>query len=103
MWSLAKSKSPTDLQNASRSNSVVMHFFSILWDLQNILQVSKNRCVLFDNRTQSNAKKGEQLQSLLDLVDMVIEENGGKPYTDDLFKELKASVVTNFVIYFFFP
>ncbi|XP_057531961.1 immune-associated nucleotide-binding protein 9-like isoform X2 [Amaranthus tricolor] len=61
--------------------------------LKNILQVSKNRCVLFDNRTQSNAKKGEQLQSLLDLVDMVIEENGGKPYTDDLFKELKKRAI----------
>ncbi|KMT19424.1 hypothetical protein BVRB_1g012690 [Beta vulgaris subsp. vulgaris] len=61
--------------------------------LKNILDLSKNRCVLFDNKTKDNAKKEEQLQKLLNLVNLVIEENGGKPYTDDLFKELRKGAM----------
>lgn len=61
--------------------------------LKKILDVSKNRCVLFDNKTKDRVKKDEQLQNLLDLVQKVVEENGGKPYTDDLFKELKRGAM----------
>ncbi|KAL1564832.1 immune-associated nucleotide-binding protein 9-like [Salvia divinorum] len=57
--------------------------------LREILKMCGNRCVLFDNKTKEAAKKIDQLQQLLSLVDKVIERNGGKPYIDDVFLELK--------------
>lgn len=59
---------------------------------QEILKMCGNRCVLFDNKTKEKDKKSEQLGQLLSLVDMVVERNGGKPYTDELFVELKVVV-----------
>ncbi|XP_042066822.1 immune-associated nucleotide-binding protein 9-like [Salvia splendens] len=57
--------------------------------LREILKMCGNRCVLFDNKTKEAAKKDDQLKQLLSLVDKVIERNGGRPYTDDVFLELK--------------
>ncbi|KAJ8436426.1 hypothetical protein Cgig2_013467 [Carnegiea gigantea] len=62
-------------------------------DVQKILEVCKKRCVLFDNKTKDPAKKAEQLQKLLNLVDAVVEENGGQPYSDVLFEELKKGAL----------
>ncbi|KAK6775825.1 hypothetical protein RDI58_026826 [Solanum bulbocastanum] len=55
----------------------------------NTLKMCGNRQVLFDNKTKDPLKKADQLKQLLFLVNVVVENNGGKPYTDDLFKELK--------------
>ncbi|KAK7247201.1 hypothetical protein RIF29_42078 [Crotalaria pallida] len=57
--------------------------------LQEILALCENRCVLFDNRTKDERKKFEQVQQLLSLVNTVISQNGGRPYADELFTELK--------------
>ncbi|XP_047950131.1 immune-associated nucleotide-binding protein 9 [Salvia hispanica] len=57
--------------------------------LREILKMCGNRCVLFDNKTKEAAKKRDQLKQLLSLVDKVVERNGGRPYTDDVFLELK--------------
>ncbi|KAK6940347.1 AIG1-type guanine nucleotide-binding (G) domain [Dillenia turbinata] len=57
--------------------------------LQEVLGMCKNRRVLFDNKTKDEAKKVEQVHELLSLVNMVIGENGGQPYTDELFMALK--------------
>ncbi|KAH0712089.1 hypothetical protein KY289_008048 [Solanum tuberosum] len=57
--------------------------------LKNTLKMCGNRQVLFDNKTKDPLKKAEQLKQLLFLVNVVVENNAGKPYTDDLFKELK--------------
>ncbi|GAB4839513.1 hypothetical protein Ancab_029039 [Ancistrocladus abbreviatus] len=57
--------------------------------LQKILNACKNRCVLFDNKTKDETKKAKQLRLLLGLVETVIEDNGGRPYTDDYFAELR--------------
>ncbi|KAK6787266.1 hypothetical protein RDI58_015791 [Solanum bulbocastanum] len=46
--------------------------------------------VLFDNRTEDSFKKVEQLKELLFQVDLIVEKNDGKPYTNNLFKELKV-------------
>lgn len=54
-----------------------------------------NRKVLFDNKTKDPLKKADQLKQLLFLVNVVVENNGGKPYTDDLFKELKVCSFNN--------
>jgi hypothetical protein len=48
--------------------------------------------VLFDNKTKDERKRVEQVQQLLSLVNMVIAHNGGQPYTDELFAELKVIV-----------
>jgi hypothetical protein len=48
--------------------------------------------VLFDNKTKDESKRVEQVQQLLSLVNMVIAHNGGQPYTDELFAELKVIV-----------
>lgn len=52
-----------------------------------------NRRVLFDNKSKDHLKKADQLKQLLSLVNVVVENNGGKPYTDDLFKELKVCII----------
>ncbi|XP_058097666.1 immune-associated nucleotide-binding protein 9 [Magnolia sinica] len=61
--------------------------------LQKLLQLCKNRVVLFDNKTRDEAKRNEQVQELLSLVHIVVEENGGRPYTDKVFKELKEGAI----------
>ncbi|KAK8542459.1 hypothetical protein V6N13_136967 [Hibiscus sabdariffa] len=48
-----------------------------------------NRLALFDNKTKDETKRERQVQGLLSLVNLVIEQNGGQPYTDELFAELK--------------
>ncbi|KAH9725222.1 Immune-associated nucleotide-binding protein 9 [Citrus sinensis] len=57
--------------------------------LKEILQLCDNRCVLFDNKTKDTAKRTEQVGKLLSLVNSVIVQNGGQPYTDEIFAELK--------------
>ena len=61
--------------------------------LKDILRLCENRRVLFDNKTKDQAKKDEQLQQLLSLVNMVIAQNGGKPFTDEIFAELKKGAI----------
>lgn len=63
--------------------------FSNASNVQKLLEVCKNRCVLFDNKTKKKSTKAEQLQKLLKLVDAVVEENGGQPYTHVFFEEMK--------------
>ncbi|MBA0783364.1 hypothetical protein Gotri_001092 [Gossypium trilobum] len=57
--------------------------------LKDILGLCGNRLVLFDNKTKDETKRVKQVQDLLTLVNIVIEQNGGQPYTDELFAELK--------------
>lgn len=57
--------------------------------LKETLSLCGGRCVLFDNRTRDQTKKTEQVQELLSLVNIVLAKNNGKPYTDEIFSELK--------------
>jgi AIG1 family len=54
----------------------------------------KNRVVLFNNKTKDKNEKISQVQQLLFYVDSVIANNGGKPFSDEIFRELK--VLTNY-------
>ncbi|XP_043721455.1 immune-associated nucleotide-binding protein 9-like [Telopea speciosissima] len=56
---------------------------------QEILRLCKNRVVLFDNKTKSETKQVRQVRQLLSLVNMVIAENGGQPYSDAFLAEVK--------------
>ncbi|KAF9597432.1 hypothetical protein IFM89_018878 [Coptis chinensis] len=60
--------------------------------MQEILKSCKNRVVLFDNKARDENKKDEQLKEVLSLINKVIAENGGKPYTDEFFEKLKAVI-----------
>lgn len=57
--------------------------------LKETLGLCGDRCVLFDNKTKDQRKKAQQLHQLLSLVNMVLTKNNGKPYTDEIFSELK--------------
>ncbi|KAH9619365.1 hypothetical protein KSS87_011666 [Heliosperma pusillum] len=61
--------------------------------LQNILSSCRGRRVLFDNKTKDETLLVRQRQKLLDMVEMVMQENGGHPYTDNIFKELKKGAM----------
>ena len=72
--------------------------FSNASNMQKLLEVCKNRCLLFDNKTKKKPKKAEQLQKLLKLVDAVVEENDGQPYSHVFFEEMKVTL--SFIIPF---
>ncbi|XP_010263099.1 PREDICTED: immune-associated nucleotide-binding protein 8-like isoform X2 [Nelumbo nucifera] len=59
---------------------------------QEILQLCKHRVVLFDNKTKDENKCDLQVRKLLFLVDNVINENGGKPYTNEHFIKLQKEI-----------
>lgn len=59
--------------------------------------------MLFDNKTKDEKKRNGQVYKLLSLIDMVITQNDGRPYTDELFTEvtkLKVVGFANFIILF---
>ncbi|XP_028549756.1 immune-associated nucleotide-binding protein 9-like isoform X3 [Dendrobium catenatum] len=58
--------------------------------LRNIIQLCKNRVIVFDNTTNDMIKREEQVNELLSLVESVIVDNGGKSYSYKIFAELKA-------------
>lgn len=60
--------------------------------VKDMLEICQNRRVLFDNKTKDAAKKAEQLQQLLSLVNDVVIKNGGIPYSNELFVEFKKGV-----------
>lgn len=46
--------------------------------------------MLFDNKTKDEGRKVGQVQQLLSLVNGIVMQNGGQPYSDELFSELKV-------------
>ncbi|KAK1683310.1 hypothetical protein QYE76_044158 [Lolium multiflorum] len=50
--------------------------------LQDMLNLCKNRVVLFDNKTSNKKYRLAQLRKLLDAVDFVISSNHGKPFSN---------------------
>jgi len=61
--------------------------------LKEILVLCDNRCVLFDNKTKDEGKRFGQVQQLLSFVNTVLSRNGGRPYTDELFTQLKKGAM----------
>ena len=57
---------------------------------QDTLKKCGNRTIMFDNWTEDEDKIDRQREELLSLVDTVLEENGGTPYTDELFQQIKV-------------
>ncbi|KAJ0085249.1 hypothetical protein Patl1_07556 [Pistacia atlantica] len=61
--------------------------------LKDILALCENRRVLFDNKTKDETKRAKQVGKLLSLVNRVIVQNGGQPYTDEIFAEVKKGAM----------
>ncbi|XP_010259763.1 PREDICTED: immune-associated nucleotide-binding protein 8-like isoform X1 [Nelumbo nucifera] len=57
--------------------------------LQEVLQLCKHRTALFNNKTKNAKKRASQINELIILVDKIFTENGGKPYTNELFLSLQ--------------
>ncbi|XP_031390142.1 immune-associated nucleotide-binding protein 9-like [Punica granatum] len=57
--------------------------------LKDVLALCGNRRVLFDNKTKDEDKKNAQVRELFSLVDAVISQNGGKPFSDEIFAEMR--------------
>ncbi|GLT45110.1 hypothetical protein SLA2020_189650 [Shorea laevis] len=66
--------------------------------LKAILTSCNNRYMLFDNKTNDETKKAKQLQQLLSLVNTVMLQNDGRPYTGDKSLELQVGL---FFFFFF--
>lgn len=49
--------------------------------------------MLFNNETEDEMKQSEQVQQLLSFVNTILAQNGGRPYSDELFAELKVVVL----------
>jgi len=60
--------------------------------LKEVLLQCNDRMVLFDNRTRSPTVKEKQRSELLKQIDIVIAQNGGLPYTNELFREAQESL-----------
>ncbi|MCL7035987.1 hypothetical protein MKW94_006904 [Papaver nudicaule] len=59
--------------------------------LKEVTNLCKNRLVLFDNKTTDRVKRTKQVQRLISLVNLVVKENGGRPYTNEIFDEIKKA------------
>nr|XP_043637846.1 immune-associated nucleotide-binding protein 9-like [Erigeron canadensis] len=57
--------------------------------LKELLCLCGNHCILFDNRTNDQSKRANQVDRLVSLVNMVLKENNGQTYTNEIFTELK--------------
>jgi len=58
--------------------------------VKEVLKISGNRMVLFDNKTHDEGKKAEQVNKLLSLVDEIKRNNHGQSYTDAMYNEIKV-------------
>ncbi|KAL8482460.1 hypothetical protein ACS0TY_028580 [Phlomoides rotata] len=58
-----------------------------------VIALSRCGCVLFDNTTKDESKKSEQQKELLRLVDTVVLNNGGVPYSNELFDDVSENGV----------
>ncbi|XP_010277660.1 PREDICTED: immune-associated nucleotide-binding protein 8-like [Nelumbo nucifera] len=61
--------------------------------LQELRSLCKDRIVLFNNKTRKENKKTGQINEISFLVNKVIAENGGKPYTNELFLKLQEETM----------
>ncbi|KAF0932160.1 hypothetical protein E2562_008691 [Oryza meyeriana var. granulata] len=59
--------------------------------LQKIVELCKNRVVLFDNMTKDRRLQAKQLEKLFDVVDSVNSNNGGKPFSDQMLTCIKEA------------
>ncbi|KAI3837858.1 hypothetical protein MKX03_037565 [Papaver bracteatum] len=57
--------------------------------LKDVMGLCKDRVVVFDNKTKDQKIRAKQVHQLMPLVKMVLAQNNGKPFTNEIFQELK--------------
>lgn len=70
-----------------------MQVLIFVCQIQKIVELCKNRVVLFDNMTKDPRVQAKQLEKLLDVVDSVCSNNGGKPFSDQMFTRIKVNYI----------
>ncbi|XP_019462963.1 PREDICTED: immune-associated nucleotide-binding protein 9-like [Lupinus angustifolius] len=83
----------TEPQTEAPEESEYVGSISVSMPTKELLTLCENRCVLFDNKTKDEKNKFEQVQLLVSLVDMVISQNGGGPFTNEIFTDLKEGAI----------
>ncbi|KAJ0603809.1 putative AIG1-type guanine nucleotide-binding (G) domain-containing protein [Helianthus annuus] len=61
--------------------------------LKEFLRLCENRCVLFDNKTEDQTKRSDQVEKLFSVVDIMSRKNDGKLYTIEMFTEWKKETM----------
>ncbi|PHU14961.1 hypothetical protein BC332_16166 [Capsicum chinense] len=91
---------PEPLQNMYMKFSIIMSEDSRLFCRDKLFVLRYRKFLLcvkigmcFLTRSKDPIKKADQLKELLEQVSLVVEINGGKPYTNDIFKKLKDEAV----------
>ncbi|OWM67494.1 hypothetical protein CDL15_Pgr028357 [Punica granatum] len=82
-------KETEELQVCTSDENIPALMLCILDERTDILTLCGNQRVLFDNKAKDQGKKTAQVQELFSLVDAVISQNGGKPFSDEIFAEMR--------------
>lgn len=53
----------------------------------------KNRVIIFDNNTNDKIKREGQVKQLISLVDSVVTNSGGKPFSSQIFAQVKEGAL----------
>ncbi|KAJ0938825.1 putative AIG1-type guanine nucleotide-binding (G) domain-containing protein [Helianthus annuus] len=61
--------------------------------LKEFLRLCENRCVLFDNKTEDQTKRSDQVEKLFSVVDIMSRKNDWKLYTIEMFTEWKKETM----------
>ncbi|XP_026432903.1 immune-associated nucleotide-binding protein 1-like isoform X1 [Papaver somniferum] len=65
------------------------YFCTVPQALKDVMELCNNRVVIFDNKTKDENIRIDQVQRLTNSVKEVLAANGGKPFTNEFFEELK--------------
>ncbi|KAH9330395.1 hypothetical protein KI387_002503 [Taxus chinensis] len=62
----------------------------LIFFMQEVLRCCNRRMLLINNRTASEAERENQVTDLLKIIDNIITDNGGLPYSNELFRKARA-------------
>ncbi|XP_066241023.1 GTPase IMAP family member 7-like isoform X2 [Saccopteryx leptura] len=61
-------------------------------DLRNIIQECGNRYCAFNNRSKDEAEREGQVQELVELIEKIVQENGGTHFSDAVYKDIEEKL-----------
>ncbi|KAM8775537.1 GTPase IMAP family member 7-like isoform 2-T2 [Rhynchonycteris naso] len=61
-------------------------------DLRNIIQECGNRYCAFNNRSKDEAEKEGQVQELVELIEKMVQENGGTHFSDAIYSGIEEKL-----------
>jgi hypothetical protein len=66
-------------------------WYVCVFHLQKMVELCKNRVVLFDNMSKDPRVEAKQVEKLIDVVDSVCANNGGKSFSDQMLTRIKVN------------